>query len=519
MSAATDGGRVVVIGAGLAGLSAAARLLAHGRHVTVVEAGTAPGGLVRSEDLPDGTGGTIRFDTGATVLTMPGLIDDTLADIGVSAAESRRRLDLIDVDPAYAMRFADGSALDVPRGADRLVHAVRDGFGAADATGVDNLMSWLSRLYDTEFTTFIDRNFTGVGDALDPATVRAVGTLARMGAIRRLTGAINRFVKDERLQRIFTFQALYAGLPPAQAAAVYGVIAHMDIGLGVYYPRAGMGRVGAVLAEALTDAGAEVRTGTRVTELIREGRDVAGVRVTSGEIIPADAVISTLPVPRTAELLGAPPRGVRWRGIRYSPSAVVVHGTLPRSVTAAWPGRHHTLDFGAAWRDTFVDLTRSPGSPMRDPSFLMTRPALTVPDAYREGPEPVSVLAPCPNTDVAALDWTTLSEPYVAEILQTLAARGYPGIESIRVLRVDHPDTWAADGLPAGTPFSAAHTLRQTGPLRTPNRWPGQRNLFLAGAVTVPGVGIPPVLVSGRLAAERVDALLSGTGGRHRSRR
>ncbi|MGC4959940.1 phytoene desaturase family protein [Gordonia sp. DT218] len=521
---ARHGARVVIIGAGLSGLSAALRLTGLGHRVTVVDAAPTAGGLVRTEPLAidaadlDLTTETVGFDTGATVLTMPSLIDDALGAVGIPAAESRRRLALIDVDPSYAARFADGTHLDVPRGADRLAAAATSTFGPDAGAGVRALTSWLARLHDVEFDTFIDHNLSSLSDLRDRRILSRAADLVAMGATRRLTPAVARHVTDERLQRVFTFQALYAGVPPQHAAAIYGVIAHMDIGLGVYYPTGGMGRVGAVLADALREAGGTVELSTRATALCRDGARVTGVRLDSGNTLPADAVVAAVPIGEVARLLGAPmPRGPRWRRIRHSPSAVVIHGLAPRSVTANWPGHHHTLDFGAAWQETFVDLTRAPGRLMRDPSFLVTRPAVS--DPSQTGPmEPVSVLAPCPNLTTADLPWDVLADAYVDECLQTLARRGYRGIDTaLRVLRVDDPATWAAAGLPAGTPFGAAHTVRQTGPLRTPNRWPGSTNLILAGAATVPGVGIPPVLVSGRLAAERVVSAL-GTSSRRRIR-
>ncbi|AZG43689.1 phytoene desaturase family protein [Gordonia insulae] len=510
-----SGARVVVIGAGLSGLSAALHLTGHGHRVTVVETADTPGGLVRTERLGDD--GSHRFDTGATVLTMPTLIDDALAAVGVSADETRRRLALVDVDPSYSARFADGTALDVPRGVDRLADTVRDAFGRDAADGVRDLTAWLNRLYDVEFDTFIDRNLSSVRDLADRRIVAAAARLIAMGATRRLTPAVARHVDDERLQRIFTFQALYAGVPPQHAAAIYGVIAHMDVGLGVHYPAGGMGRIGEVMADALRDAGTRVMLSTAATSLCHNDGRATGVRLATGEVLSADAVVAAIPISAVADLLGTGlPRGPRWRRIRHSPSAVVIHGVAPRSVTQAWPGHHHTLDFGAAWSDTFRDLTRAPGRLMRDPSFLVTRPDLSDPDADATT-ERVSVLAPCPNLDTAGLPWDALAGAYAAECLPTLARRGYHRMDSaLSILRIDHPGTWAAAGLPAGTPFGAAHTVRQTGPFRTPNRWPGSPNLVLAGAATVPGVGIPPVLVSGRLAAERVVESLGEISPRRR---
>ncbi len=502
--------KVVVIGAGLSGLSAALWLRGAGCEVTVVDAADAPGGLVRTRELAPGH----RFDTGATVLTMPELVAAPMAAVGISPAETLRRLDLTQVDPTYVARFADGTSLRVPFGLDNLVAEVSATFGSSSGEDVRDLMGWLAELYDAEFDNFIDRNFGGPRSYLDGQLVTDLARLVRLGGVRALTPAVARFVKDERLQRVFTFQALYAGVPPRRAAAVYGVIGHMDIGLGVQYPAGGMGAIGEVMADGLGESGAQVLLGTRAESIVRRDGRVAAVGCRAADSsaieIPADAVVATAPIASVADMLGEHlPRGPRWRRRRYSPSAVVIHGVAPTSVTASWPGHHHTIDFGGAWHDTFTDLTRRPGRLMRDPSFLITRPGRTAPHHFhadRDGgtTESVSVLAPCPNLDVAPVAWDAIADAYVQECLDTLRERGYDGIDSVEVVGIDHPGTWAAMGLPAGTPFSAAHSVAQTGPLRTPNKWPHQPDVILAGAATIPGVGIPPVLVSGRLAAEHL---------------
>ena len=489
---------VVVIGAGLAGLTAAAHLRATGREVTVLEAGDSPGGLVRTE-LLDGH----RFDTGATVLTMPSLITDALGALGVDEGDALRRLALRPVDPSYVMNYADGSTLALPRAATDIPAAVEEAFGAEAAAGAHDLLRWLRRVYDAEFDVFIDRNYGGLADLTAAPTRRAAVELARLRTLGGLTGAVSRFVSDPRLQRSFTFQALYAGVPPHRARAIYAIIADMDIGRGLTAPEGGMGRIGQVLADALTDAGVQIRYGARVGRILRRGAGTASGVMVGDQPIAADAVVATLERDAVADLLREPrPR----RRLRYSPSAVVVHGLLPAGVADAWSSGHHTLDFGEAWTQTFAEITGRHGRLMSDGSFLITRSAVTDPESFVvDGMESVSVLAPTPNLVSADLPWDVLAAPYAAEFLGVLEQRGYPGLSAMKVLRIDHPRTWLRAGLPAGTPFSAAHTLRQTGPLRTPNVWPGVPNVAIGGSATVPGVGIPPVVVSGKLAAARID--------------
>lgn len=495
---------IVVVGAGLAGLSAAAHLRGAGHEVIVLEAGDAPGGLVRTETI-DGH----RFDTGATVLTMPELIVEALGAVGVDEDAALRRLALTPVDPGYVMNYADGTTLAVPRDAAALPGAVEEAFGAASASGVRDLLTWLRRIYDAEFNVFIDRNYGGLTDLTGTPTRRAASKLIRLGALGGLAGAVSRFVDDPRLQRAFTFQALYAGVPPHRARAIYAIIADMDIGRGLTAPAGGMGRIGEVLAEALIEAGVRIGYGARVDRILVRGDGTAsGVRV-GEQVIAADAVVATVERDQIADLARTPRR----RRLRYSPSAVVVHGLLPVGVTDAWRSGHHTLDFGEAWTETFAEITGRPGRLMSDGSFLITRSAVTDPETFVvDGMESVSVLAPTPNLASAELPWDVLAEPYAAEFLGLLDRRGYSGLSSMDVLRIDHPLTWSRAGLPAGTPFSAAHTVAQTGPLRTSNVWPGSPNLVIGGSATVPGVGIPPVLISGKLAAARVNDHLQ-TGG------
>jgi phytoene desaturase len=398
--------------------------------------------------------------------------------------------------------------LAVHRDQDQLAAAIGETFGERQARGYRDLTDWLNRLYTTEFDTFIDRNFDSAASIIaDGPTRKGAVELARLGALGRLSSTVGKFITDDRLLRAFTFQALYAGVPPERARAVYAVIAYMDIGLGVYYPRGGMGRVAEVMSEALIAAGGHCELNTPVERVRWDGDRAVGVVSGDGREWACDAVILTTDSPVTRTLLDGRGRGPRRRTI-HSPSAVVAHGVVPTSVTAGWPGGHHTLDFGEAWSNTFRELTSRGGRGrlMSDPSLLINRPGLTDPDhAITPAGESVTVLAPCPNLDAAPLAWDQLGDAYVREVLGVLESRGYTGIrESFTLARIDHPGTWAAAGMSAGTPFAAAHTVGQTGPLRTRNIVPGTGNVVLAGSATVPGVGIPPVLVSGRLAAQRI---------------
>ena len=491
---------VVVVGAGFAGLTAALHLLGAGRRVTIVERGEHPGGRAGQLDLATERG-TYRVDTGPTVLTMPDLFDEAFAAVGEKLTE---RLDLIQLDPGYRTHFADGSTIDVHTDAAAMEQEVRETCGGAAAAGYVRMREWLGKLYAAEIDTFIGANFDSPLDLLGRDLVR----LAALGGFGRLGPKVARLLPDERLQRIFSFQALYAGVPPAKALGAYGVIAYMDTVAGVFFPRGGMRSIGKALADAATAAGAVIHYGRTVTGLERGGGRVTAVRHaatgTSGdtERLACDAVVLTPDLPIVHRLVGRAPR--RAVPLRYSPSAVVLHAGLRRARPEV---AHHTISFGAAWESTFREIIDD-GATMSDPSLLITRPTASDPELAPAGSDLLFVLAPCPNLDAGPLDWTRIGPAYRDEILGVLEARGHPGLEDItgdiEVSQLITPADWAADGMGAGTPFSISHTFPQTGPFRPRNLVRGLENAVLAGCGTTPGVGIPPVVLSGRLAAQRV---------------
>ncbi len=517
VSGPTD--HVVVVGAGFSGLSAALHLLGAGRRVTIVERADHPGGRAGALDL-ETSAGTYRVDPGPTVLTMPSLLQEAFGAVGEKLEE---RLDLVELDPGYRARFADGSTIDVHTDAAAMEEEIRRVCGPDSAAGYGRLRSWLTRLYRAEIDRFIGANFDSPLGLLGPDLAR----VAALGGFGRLAPRIARYLPDERLQRIFSFQALYAGVPPQQALGAYGVIAYMDTIAGVFFPRGGMRQVGRALAAAAADAGAEIVYGRTATGLERSGGRVTAVRHRGteggpGERLACDAVVLTPDLPVVHRLLGRAPR--RPVPLRWSPSAVVLHAGVTRTRPDL---AHHTISFGAAWESTFREIIDE-GRLMSDPSLLITRPTATDPGLAPAGRDLLFVLAPCPNTQEpngrgpntagGPIDWPRVGPAYRDELLRVLEARGL-GLDGlageIEVSRLVTPADWAADGMGAGTPFALAHTFAQTGPFRPRNLVRGLDNAVLAGCGTTPGVGIPPVLISGRLAAERVTGgVTSGSRGR-----
>ncbi len=492
-----------MVGAGLGGLSAACHLRGAGHEVLVVERGDRPGGRAGRIER-DG----FRFDTGPTVLTMVDLIEDCFAAVG---AELTDHLDLRPVDPMYRACYADGSTLRIWHDRERMAAEIAELCGPAEASSFHRFVAWLEDLYRLEMPNFIDRNLDSPLDLLRP--LGPALALVRAGGFRKLGRTVASFFHDERLQRIFSFQSMYAGLAPYEALAIYCVITYMDSVRGVFAPAGGIHAVPEALATAAAAAGVELRYRAEVDRIVlAEGSSgrVRGVRLADGELIEADAVVcnADLPVAYRTLLPGLPaPRTTR-RGT-YSPSCLVWHvgvRGLPPDDAA-----HHNIHFGRQWDDSFRALLHD-GVRMPDPSILVTVPSSDDPTLAPDGCSTLYVLEPTPNLD-GRIDWTVERERARDQLHQKVASLGYP-LDIVTEELVD-PLDWERQGMERGTPFALSHKFLQTGPFRPSNvdrRAPG---LVFVGSGTVPGVGVPMVLVSGRLAAERVDRLArSGGGGR-----
>ncbi|MFG1923893.1 phytoene desaturase family protein [Cryptosporangium sp. NPDC048952] len=480
---------VVVVGAGLAGLSCALRLLGAGRQVTIVEREEVPGGRAGRLSV-DG----YQFDTGPTVLTMPNLIEDAFGAVGERMDDW---LTLDEVSPLYRAFYPDGSTLDVHPDTERMAAEIARVCGPKEADGYRKFVGFVSELYRLEMDEFIDRNLDSPLDLVGPGIAR----LLALGGFRRLAPKVGQYLKDPRTQRVFSFQAMYAGVSPFQALAIYAVIAYMDSVAGVFFPRGGIHAVPAALAGAAEKHGAQIRYGTTVTQVETSNGRATGVRTSDGERIAADVVVLNPDLPVAyRDLLPSSAAPRRLSKLRYSPSCFLLHAgsTATYSKTV-----HHNIHFGRAWKRTFTELIDRQEL-MSDPSLLVCNPTRSDPSLAPDGRQTYYVLAPTPHTG-APIDWSVIGPRYRDEIVATLEARGYVGFgDGIEVERVVTPADWQASGLAMGAPFAAAHTFFQTGPFRPSNLARGYANVVFTGSGTQPGVGVPMVLVSGRLAAERI---------------
>jgi phytoene desaturase len=433
---------------------------------------------------------------------MPDLLGRVFSAMGQEMADF---VTIKPVDPMYRAVYADGSVLHVRHGRTAMAQEIDSFAGTREAAGFLRFCDWLERLYRAEMPDFIDANFDSVLDLVKPW--RAGLELVRLGGFGKLGHAVARYFDDERLRRIFSFQAMYAGLAPYEALSLYAVITYMDSVEGVYAPEGGMHAMAAGLATALEKSGATLRYGADVTAIERWSSTgtVRGVTLAGGERLEADAVVCNPDLPVAYETLLPDlkaPRAARTG--KYSPSCLLwvagVRGGPP-------PGAaHHNIHFGHDWDGAFKALIHD-GVRMPDPSILVTMHSVDDATLAPAGCSTLYALEPMPNLE-GRIDWSRERDRITADLRARVGGLGYP--VDVEVEQVLDPQDWERLGMSRGTPFALAHTFRQTGPFRPDNidgRVPG---LVFVGSSTRPGVGVPMVLVSGRLAAERVRRFAAG---------
>jgi phytoene desaturase len=479
--------RAIVIGSGFGGLAAAIRLGARGYRVTVLEKLGALGGRARVH-RQDG----FTFDAGPTIITAPFLLEDLWTLCGRDMA---RDVDLRPVDPFYRIRFNDGETLDCT-GDPQLMRERVARLSPGDVEGYERFMAASERICSVAFERLAHEPF---GRWTDMA--RTVPDLLKLGAWRSVHSLVATFVRDPRLRQALSFHPLLIGGNPFRAPAVYALVPHLERRWGVHWAMGGTGRIVAGLAGLVEGQGGELRCGAPVAEIAVEKGAATGVRLESGERIDADIVVSNADSATTYHSLVPPSVPRRWTPARvdrarYSMSLFVWYFGTNRRFDAV---DHHTIVLGPRYRDLLRDIfdakTLAP-----DFSLYLHRPSATDPSVAPPGCDAFYVLAPVPHAQ-SGVDWEREAEPYRRAIAARLEETVMPGLsECIVTSRVTTPRDFAVDlSSHRGAAFGLEPTLLQSAFFRPHNMSADIKRLYLVGAGTHPGAGVPGVLSSARV--------------------
>ncbi len=479
--------RAVIIGSGFGGLAAAIRLGAKGYQVTVLERLDQPGGraLVHRE-------GGFVFDAGPTIITAPHLFEELWAICGRRLADD---VTLRALDPFYRLQFDDGESLTCYADAATMRAEVAR-LSPSDLAGYDRFMARSEAICRLGFEKLGAVPFNSVLDLF-----RQGPSLLALGGASSVYGLVSRFVKNEKLRVALSFHPLFVGGNPFETTAVYCLISHLERRWGVHFAMGGAGALVHGLARLLQDQGAELRLRTEVVEILTHEGRATGVRLADGETLAADLVVSNADAADTYGRLIPSHRRRRWTDARlarakYSMSLFVWYFGVRRRYPDVG---HHTILLGPRYRGLVDDIFRA--RPLaQDMSLYLHRPTATDPSMAPEGCDAFYVLSPTPHLD-ADIDWSVQAEPYRQAIARRLSDTLLPGLaDDIVVSRVTAPPDFARlYGSVKGAGFSLAPTLTQSACFRPHNRSEEVQGLYLVGAGTQPGAGIPGVLSSAKI--------------------
>lgn len=483
---------VLVIGAGIGGIATAARLARSGYSVTVIEKLDRPGGRCGRLVIQGH-----RFDTGPTLFLMPAIYARTFADLGARIDE---RLELRRVDPTYRIHFADGSSLALS--SDLL--AMHDQLESIESGGFAAFLRYLEQgraHYDFAMPELVERDFHNLWEFASP---RNLARLLKLKALRNHYANVGSFFSDPRLKAAFSFQDMYMGLSPFEAPALYSMLQYTELAEGVWLPVGGMYSVVETLTDLAARHGVHFRYGSPVERIVVEDDRVSGVRLVSGEHCTADLVVANADLSYVyRQLLPDDPAVARLERMRYGCSAMVFYWGLNRP---AYPLGVHNLFLAADYRKSFDPIFHDLRLP-DDPSFYVHRPSCLDPSVAPAEGDSLMVALPVGHIDEQRpQDWDATQERARAHILHRLRRVGLSGLErSITVERCANPTDWQQHfNLSRGSTHGLSHDLTQMGFFRPRNRHAQYRNLYFVGASTHPGTGIPTVLISAQLTAQRI---------------
>jgi phytoene desaturase len=477
----------VVIGAGFGGLAAAVRLGARGYRVTVLEHRDAPGGRAYVYER-DG----FSFDGGPTVITAPFLFEELWELAGKKLSDD---VEMRPVDPFYRIRFHDGQTFDYTGDAERMKAEVAR-FSPRDVEGYERFVQMSERIFRIGFQELAHVDFSSWWDM-----AKIVPDMMRLQSFKTVWSLVADHVKDDRLRQVLSFHPLLVGGNPFDTTSIYSLIAFLERQWGVHYPKGGTASLVRGLVKLVEGQGGSFRYGATVKRIRTEGRRATGVELENGEVFDAAVVVSNADSSETYRKLIDPESRSRWTDkkierARHSMSLFVWYfGTDRKYEDVA----HHTILLGPRYRGLLDDIFTNKVL-AEDFSLYLHRPTATDTSIAPPGCEAFYVLSPVPNLE-GKTDWASEAEPYRKRIESFLSKTVLPGLEGHIVSQHVSTPLYFRDTLLSyrGAAFGLEPVLTQSAYFRPHNKSEELDNLFLVGAGTHPGAGVPGVLSSARV--------------------
>jgi phytoene desaturase len=482
--------KIVVVGAGFGGIAAAIRSRAKGYDVTLVDRCPQLGGRAQVFEQ-----GGFRHDAGPTVITAPFLFEELFTLHGKRLEDY---VQLVPLDPWYRFRFPDGTYFNYGGSVETTLAEIKR-ISPIDCKGYLALVAESKRIFAVGFEGLADKPFDRVGTML-----RLIPSLIALGGYRTVWQMVTKHIQHPWLRRALSVSPLLVGGNPFDTTSIYSLIHYLERKWGIQFPMGGTGALVRALGRLMEEIGVEVHLNRTVQQILVERDAAVGVRFDDGEILMADTVVSNVdPLYLYSKMIAKSPLVPRLKA-KYAETSmglfVLYFGTTRKYDEVA----HHTIWFGDRYRELLQDIFHKHhlGS---DFSLYVHRPTATDPSFAPPGCDSWYVLAPVPNLQ-SGTDWDAVAWAYGDSILKALGETMMPGLQAHVVERfhmtpADFRDRYLSVH---GAGFSIAPILRQSAWFRFHNRAESLRNLFLVGAGTHPGAGLPGVLSSAKV----VDRLI-----------
>ena len=492
----TSGADAIVIGAGLGGLAAAMRLGAKGYRVTVVD----------RLDMPGGRGSSItqagyRFDLGPTIVTVPKVLRELWAACG---RDFDRDVDLRAMDPFYEIRWPDGSHFTARQSTDAMRAEVAR-LSPSDLPGYDKFLKDSERRYTFGFEDLGRRSMHQLWEL-----IKVLPTFAMLRADKSVYAHAASRVKDERLRFALSFHPLFIGGDPFHVTSMYILVSHLEKEFGVHYAMGGVAAIALAMAGVIASQGGRLMLNTDVDEIILENGRAKGVRLADGQMLTADVVVSNADAGHTYDHLLRNQPKKRWTAgklarKRWSMGLFVWYfGT--KGTKLKWPDvGHHTIVVGPRYKDHIRDIFIR-GKLADDMSLYIHRPTVTDPSAAPLGDDTFYALSPVPHLGIGETDWATEAENYRQKMQKMLEERLLPGLgDHLTEQLVFTPNSFETRYLsPYGSGFSIEPRILQSAWFRPHNVSEEAKGLYLVGAGTHPGAGLPGVISSAEVLGKLV---------------
>ena len=487
----TKTNNVIVIGAGIGGITAGIHLANHGFDVTIVEKNARPGGRC---DRISQEGH--HFDTGPTLLIMPHLYQTEFEALGTSM---EAMLDLQRVDPTYHLVFDDGSELALTSD----IKALSDQLEAIEPGSFQSLLRYLEeghRHYHRGVENLVYPDFRKATDFLKLSNLPLLFQVKPL--VKHYANMANYF-DDPRLKAAFTFQDVYMGLSPFEAPATFSMMPYTELAHGVWYPRGGMYQIVEALVSLAQEAGVEFVFNTTVESIELNGKRARGV-VAEGQRLEADAVLANADLPYVyRNLLPQDGQARRLERKRYSCSVISFFWGVDKPYESLPP---HTLFLADDYRENFRSIIDDLSLP-ENPSIYIHAPARLDASMAPQGEDTLIAIAPVGHMSANGdQDWASLRDQARRDIFRRLGTLGIEDLEDHIKFEINFtPLSWRKRyNLVKGSTHGLCHTLTQLGYFRPDFQHRRYRNVYFTGASTRPGTGLPTAMVSGRQAARRI---------------